>query len=91
MQPQPGIFAVGAVEHCYVELDLVDGRSAEELVGALACLVGPETTVAGVGVVVAFRPELWRDVSPDDAPPGARSFEAIDGPGLEMPATQHDA
>lgn len=91
MHPQPGIFALGVPEHCYVELDLVDGRRADDLVATLAALSGPETTVAGVGVVVAFRPELWEAVAPDDAPPGVRSFQRIEGAGMAMPATQHDA
>jgi len=91
VQPQPGIFALGTVEHCCVELDLAAGQEPAELVSALAALSGPETTVAGVGVVLAFRPELWATVAPDNAPPGVRSFEETAGEGWRMPATQHDA
>ncbi len=87
---QPGIFALGTVEHCYVELDLDEGRSRSDLVTALAGLAGPGAPVAGVGVVVAFRPELWRSVAPENALPGTRSFDEISGPELVMPATQHD-
>jgi putative iron-dependent peroxidase len=91
-RPQPGIFALGTVEHCYVELDLVDAGRGPELVAALAALSGPETTVAGVSVVVAFRPELWASVAgPGQAPGGVASFAEIEGSGLRMPSTQHDA
>src|SRR4051794_31358141 len=92
MHAQPGIFALGTTEHCYVELDLVAGRDPAELVRALAALSGPETTIAGVNVVIGFRPELWAAVSPENAPPDVRSFEEIRGvDGYTMPATQHDA
>jgi putative iron-dependent peroxidase len=91
MHPQPGIFALGTVEHSYVELDLLSGARAENLAATLAALSGPETTVAGVSVVVAFRPELWATVAPADAPVDVRSFASIEGAGLDMPSTQHDA
>jgi putative iron-dependent peroxidase len=91
MHAQPGIFALGTTEHCFLELDLASGQSAEELVAALAVYSGPETTIAGVNVVVGFRPELWARLSPENAPPDVRSFEEITGDGIVMPATQHDA
>lgn len=87
---QPGIFALGLVEHCYVELDLLAGAGPEDLVTGLAVLSGPETTVAGVSVVIGFRPELWGQVG-GEAPPGASSFRPVAGPDMVMPATQHDA
>jgi putative iron-dependent peroxidase len=88
---QPGIFALGTTDHCYVELDLVAGEDPADLVTALAALSGPETTISGVNVVIGFRPELWAELSPDDAPPGVTSFKEIVGDGITMPATQHDA
>lgn len=100
MRPQPGIFALGDPEHCFVELDLRPGPDgdAARLVAALASLSGPATTIAGVNFVVGFRPELWRQVAPS-GPGGTalsggaavRSFEAITAPDFTMPATQHDA
>ncbi len=49
--------------------------------------------MGGVNLVAGFRPELWRDVAPDDAPPEIEGFNSdlmgIDG--FVMPATQHDA
>jgi putative iron-dependent peroxidase len=56
---QPGIFALGTTDHCYVEFKLDEGADPAELVTALAALSGPETTVTGVNVVIGFRPELW--------------------------------
>jgi putative iron-dependent peroxidase len=84
VQPQPGIFAVGDSEHCFVELDLVPGAEFSSLVTGLAAVFGPESVVAGVNVVVGFRPDRWGS-------PSVRSFEEIRGDGIVMPATQHDA
>jgi len=90
---QPGIFALGTPEHCYLELDLEPGRTAEELVRGVAGLTGPLSSTGGVNVVVGFRPELWASVAPGDAPADAAGFtEDIRGAGgYRMPATQHDA
>jgi putative iron-dependent peroxidase len=46
-----------------------------------------------VNFVIGFRPELWRDMVPDDVPPGVEGFnQEIQGiEGFVMPATQHDA
>jgi putative iron-dependent peroxidase len=46
-----------------------------------------------VNFVIGFRPELWRDIVPEDAPPGVEGFNhAIQGTeGFVMPSTQHDA
>ena len=43
--------------------------------------------------VIGFRPELWRDLIPEDAPAGVHGFnQAIQGiEDFVMPATQHDA
>jgi len=49
--------------------------------------------MGGVNLVVGFRPELWSEVAPENAPPGIHGFnEDVKGPdGFVMPATQHDA
>jgi putative iron-dependent peroxidase len=46
-----------------------------------------------VNFVIGFRPELWRDVVPDDAPADVEGFnKEIQGTeGFVMPNTQHDA
>jgi putative iron-dependent peroxidase len=46
-----------------------------------------------VNLVAGFRPELWRAISPDDAPDGVEGFneELVGLDGFTMPATQHDA
>lgn len=93
MTSQPGIFALGTPEHCYLELDLEPGCTAEELVRGVAGLTGPLSSTGGVNLVVGFRPELWAEVAPADAPADAAGFtEEVRGPGgFRMPATQHDA
>ncbi len=88
--PQPGIFALGVPEHCYVEFDRRPGADAADLVGRLAALSGPETTVAGLSLVVGFRPEMWAQVGPTGPVP-VRSFQPVEGPEVTFPATQHDA
>ncbi|OAA18395.1 putative iron-dependent peroxidase [Frankia sp. EI5c] len=90
---QPGIFGLGAPEHCYLEFSLQPGASAADLVKAVASLTGPLSTGGGVNLVVGFRPELWAQVAPDDTPAGVRSFTEpiIGADGFQMPATQRDA
>ncbi|MCK9904648.1 peroxidase [Parafrankia colletiae] len=90
---QPGIFGLGAPEHCYLEFSLQDGASPTDLVKAVAGLTGPLSTGGGVNLVVGFRPELWAQAAPDHAPSGVRGFtEPIVGAdGFQMPATQRDA
>jgi len=89
--PQSGVFALGTASHAYLELD---ARSAGgEVVSAVAALREPRTTMGGVNLVAGFRPELWREVVPDDAPAELEGFNRdLVGPdGYTMPAAQHDA
>ena len=90
---QPGIFALGTPEHCYLELDLESGARPGDLVRAVAGLTGPLSSTGGVNLVVGFRPELWAEVAPADAPADAAGWtEDLVGAGrYRMPATQHDA
>jgi putative iron-dependent peroxidase len=89
---QVGIFALGTIEHFYVELDLVPGADPLALVTAMAGLVGPQTTVRGVNVVVGVRPSLWSALSPN-APADAADYaeDIVGAQNFRMPATQHDA
>ncbi|HWE49391.1 MAG TPA: Dyp-type peroxidase [Bryobacteraceae bacterium] len=91
--PQAGIFALGTSSHAYLEFDVVDGRAGKDLVAAISALREPRTTIGGVNLVAGFRPELWKTVAPDHAPPGLQGFNtAITAQdGYVMPATQHDA
>jgi putative iron-dependent peroxidase len=91
--PQSGIFALGTASHAYLEFDARDRGSARDVVGAVAALREPRTTMGGVNLVAGFRPELWRKVAPDDAPTELEGFyDVLVGPdGYTMPATQHDA
>jgi putative iron-dependent peroxidase len=49
--------------------------------------------MGGVNLVAGFRPELWRELAPDDAPPLLEGFnhDVVGIGGWAMPATQHDA
>jgi putative iron-dependent peroxidase len=91
--PQSGIFALGTASHAYLEFDLSAGRTGRELVAAVSSLREPRTTMGGVNLVAGFRPELWRDAVPEDAPIGVRGFDEslLGSEGFVMPATQHDA
>jgi hypothetical protein len=88
-----GIFALGTPAHAYLELDLRRGADPRELVGHLAGLREPRTTIGGVNLVVGLRPELWRDRLGAAALAGLHGFdEPVTGPdGFTMPAIQHDA
>jgi putative iron-dependent peroxidase len=89
---QLGIFALGTVEHFYVELDLVPGTDLSMLARGLAELAGPETSLHGINVVVGVRPSLWAELS-GNAPADAADFDEdiVGAQGYRMPATQHDA
>jgi putative iron-dependent peroxidase len=91
--PQAGIFALGTSSHAYLEFDILDAKKLAEFASAISAIREPRTTTGGVNFVIGFRPELWRDMVPDDAPPGLEGFnKEIKGPdGFVMPATQHDA
>jgi porphyrinogen peroxidase len=91
--PQSGIFALGTTSHAYLELDAAAGRTALEVATAVASLREPRTTMGGVNLVAGFRPELWRDAVPDDAPTELRGFDQplVGVDGFTLPATQHDA
>jgi putative iron-dependent peroxidase len=91
--PQSGIFALGTASHAYLEFDLLADRSGVELVDAIASLREPRTTMGGVNLVAGFRPEVWRQVVPDEAPAGVTGFDEdlVGVDGFVMPATQHDA
>ncbi len=91
--PQSGIFALGTASHAYLEFDLRPGAEPRDLVTAMANLREPRSTIGGINLVAGFRPELWRQVVPDGAPPGFAGFNR-DIHGADdyiMPATQHDA
>ncbi len=82
--PQGGIFALGTASHAYLEFDAVPGQGTD-LVQAIAALREPRTTMGGVNLVVGFRPRLWAEAVPGDAPADVNDFDRV------MPATQHDA
>src|SRR5271167_3465836 len=86
--PQGGIFALGTASHAYLEFDVSDGRKGRDLVGAISSLREPRTTMGGVNLVAGFRPELWGEAAPDDAPAELEGFnkDVIGIEGFVMPA-----
>ena len=91
--PQAGIFALGTSSHAYLEFDILDAKKRHEFASTISAIREPRTTTGGVNFVIGFRPELWCDIVPDDAPPGVAGFnKEIQGTeGFVMPSTQHDA
>jgi putative iron-dependent peroxidase len=91
--PQVGIFALGTSSHAYVEFDLRIREGGRALAVAMANLREPRTTIGGVNLVLGFRPELWRELRPEDFPAGLAGFneDLVGVDGYAMPATQHDA
>jgi porphyrinogen peroxidase len=91
--PQAGIFSLGTSSHAYLEFDLLDAKKYKEFASTISAIREPRTTTGGVNFVIGFRPELWRDIVPEDAPPGVEGFnnEIKGTEGFVMPATQHDA
>ncbi len=91
--PQAGIFALGTSSHAYLEFDILDAKKHKEFTSAISAIREPRTTTGGVNFVIGFRPELWRDIAPDDTPASVEGFnKEIQGTeGFVMPATQHDA
>ena len=91
--PQSGIFALGTASHAYLEFDARQQGAGREFVSAVASLREPRTTMGGINLVAGFRPELWRELAPEDVPRDVEGFNRdLLGPdGYRMPATQHDA
>lgn len=91
--PQAGIFALGTSSHAYLEFDILDAKQWGEFASTISAIREPRTTTGGVNSVIGFRPELWRDIAPEDAPSGVQGFnKEIQGiEGFVMPSTQHDA
>lgn len=91
--PQAGIFALGTSSHAYLEFDILDAKRFREFASAISAIREPRTTTGGVNFVIGFRPELWREIAPGDAPADVEGFnQEIRGTeGFVMPSTQHDA
>lgn len=91
--PQAGIFALGTSSHAYLEFDILDPQKSHEFACAISTIREPRTTTGGVNFVIGFRPELWREVAPKDAPAAVEGFnnDVLGAEGFVMPATQHDA
>jgi len=91
--PQAGIFALGTSSHTYLEFDILDPTKSKNFASTICAIREPRTTTGGVNFVIGFRPELWREIVPDDTPSGVSGFnkEVQGTEGFVMPSTQHDA
>ena len=91
--PQAAIFALGTSSHTYLEFDLLDATKRATFASTISSIHEPRTTTGGVNFVIGFRPELWRDVLPAEAPVDITGFnhEIRGTEGFVMPNTQHDA
>ena len=90
---QPGIFALGTTDHCYLELDLAAPDAAGAALGAAVGVVEELSTTGGVNVVIGVRPSIWaRIADPAQVPKGVADWtDDLVGPdGFTMPATPHD-
>jgi putative iron-dependent peroxidase len=91
MTAQPGIFALGTSEHCYLELRLAPDVDPARLVAAVAGHTESLSTTGGVNVVVGVRPELWPGLAqsrPEDSV--GMNADVVGPDGFKMPATQRD-
>jgi len=73
--PQAGIFALGTSSHAYLVFDRLESKQGKELASTLAAIREPRTTTGGLNFVIGFRPELWREMVPEDVPPGVEGFD----------------
>jgi porphyrinogen peroxidase len=91
MTAQPGIFAFGTSEHCYLELRLAADADPTRLLAAVAGHTESLSTTGGVNVVVGVRPELWPGLAqrrPEDS--AGMNDDVVGLDGFRMPATQRD-
>ena len=91
MTIQPGILALGASEHNYLEFDLREKAQPYAVLQALYRVLNHSTT-HGANLVVGVRPSLWAQLVPDKRGAGLRDFseEIVGRDGFTMPATQRD-
>jgi putative iron-dependent peroxidase len=89
---QTGIFALGTGSHGYLEFDLHYDAGPADLIRIVADLRESHSTTSGVNLVAGVRPAVWRQVAPEDTPPGISGFDRdlVGVDGYSMPATQHD-
>ncbi len=90
--PQFGIFAQGTVAHEFIELDVRAGVDKADAGRLITQLEQPAVAAGGVNLVLAFGPDLWRQLAPDEVPAGLGPFREVLGlDGRRAPSTQHDA
>ena len=89
--PQFGIFAQGTHAHRFLEFDLKPGVAPATAADAFRRLRTPDVSAGGVNLVLAFGPQMWRQLIGEQAPRELEPFQAVEGvDGHDAPATQHD-
>ncbi len=89
--PQNGIFAQGTHAHYFLELDLREGIPPDQALASFRHLRAPDVSAGGVNFVLAFGPDFWRAIAPNQAPADLAPFKEIRGAsGKHVPARQHD-
>lgn len=53
---------------------MLNAGKRKEFAAAISATREPRTTTGGVNFVIGFRPELWREVAPEDAPTDVEGF-----------------
>ena len=91
---QTAIFTEGNRHHYFLEYRLETDTTAGDLRNALRTALSSATGAPEGSTpecVVAFGPDAWMKLSPDEAPAQLRPFTQVEGKdGLHAPATQHD-
>jgi porphyrinogen peroxidase len=89
--PQFGIFAQGTTAHEFLEFDLRPDVDLDKVADRIAELRAPAVSAGGVNLVLAFGPDLWRQLVPGEAPADLAPFTPLGSVGgHHAPATQHD-
>lgn len=89
--PQFGIFAQGTSAHEFIEFDVLADIELPAILASLRALRAPSVSAGGVNLVVGFGADLWRALSPAEAPAGLGAFQPVGAMGgHHAPATQHD-
>ncbi len=88
-EPQRAIFLEGSRHHHYLEYTLNDATDNAALAQSIT-MARTAAKSSQVAMVLAFGPNTWRGLAPDQTPDALQDFQPISGPGHAAPATQRD-
>jgi len=87
-EPQAGIFVEGATSHFFLEYQLIEGLSEQQLRSTLATAIALPLSDE-VNSVWAFGADCWQQLAPASVPKTLKPFAAIGSGQRLAPATQH--